>query len=322
MKKGFVIVLSALVLASCGRPQRTVMTKSSDTKQTSTSEKKQSGMDLKAIKDKDYSSIKGTWIDGRGNELVFDDKGLVSEDVELNASSFKQKDQIAEMTVSAKSGVGGYGLLLLPKGQKAGKDDASDKSKDRIWAGQSPAYGDDDNFYYRKKEQPKDREQVEREDSSSTTKTSKAKKWASSQGSDTKSSKKSDKDSFPGYSSDQIEAARVWAYVIQSVPKELNINESAAGSYIYTDGMGVTYPKTVHHLYGSYSAEGNVTYASNGDGTVTIYPVPSHWHQSPDELKSEEFMTQFTQGILDHAETVTLPDGDPDLIRQILAVLK
>ena len=132
MKKSLVIVLSALVLASCGRPQRTVSPKSSDTKQTSTSEKKQSGMDLKAIKAKDYSSIKGTWIDGRGNELVFDDKGLVSEDVELDASNFKQKDQIAEMTVSAKSGVGGYGLLLLPKGQKAGKDDASDKSKLRI----------------------------------------------------------------------------------------------------------------------------------------------------------------------------------------------
>ena len=132
MKKGLVIVLSALVLASCGRPQRTVSPKSSETKQTSTSEKKQSGMDLKAIKAKDYSSIKGTWIDGRGNELVFDDKGLVSEDVELDGSSFKQKDQIAEMTVSAKSGVGGYGLLLLPKGQKAGKDDASDKSKLRI----------------------------------------------------------------------------------------------------------------------------------------------------------------------------------------------
>ena len=59
MKKGLVIVLSALVLASCGRPQRTVTPKSSDSKQTSTSEKKQSGMDLKAIKAKDYSSIKG-----------------------------------------------------------------------------------------------------------------------------------------------------------------------------------------------------------------------------------------------------------------------
>ena len=303
MKKGFVIVLSALVLASCGRPQRTVTPKSSETKQTSTSEKKQSGMDLKAIKDKDYSSIKGTWIDGRGNELVFDDKGLVSEDVELNASSFKQKDQIAEMTVSAK-------------------DDASDKSKDRIWAGQSPAYGDDDNFYYRKKEQPKVREQADTDDSSSTSKTSKAKKWNTRSDGEVKSSKKADQNDYPGYTAAQVEAARVWAYVIQSVPKELNINESAAGTYIYQEGMGVTYPKTVHHLFGSYSAEGNITYASNGDGTVTIYPVPSHWHQSPDELKSEEFMTQFTQGILDHAETVTLPDGDPDLIRQILAVLK
>ena len=322
MKKGFVIVLSALVLASCGRPQRTVMPKNSETKQTSTSEKKQSGIDLKAIKAKDYSSIQGTWIDGRGNKLVFDDKGLVSEDVELDVSSFKQKDQIAEMMVSAKSGVGGYGLLLLPKGQKAGKDDASDKSKDRIWAGQSPAYGDDDNFYYRKKEQPKDREQVDTDDSSSSSKTSKAKKWNTRPDVEVKSSKKADENDYAGYSDAQVEAARVWAYVIQSVPKELNINESAAGTYIYQEGMGVTYPKTVHHLFGSYSAEGNITYASNGDGTVTIYPVPSHWHQSPDELKSEEFMTQFTQGILDHAETVTLPDGDPDLIRQILAVLK
>ena len=322
MKKGFVMILSALVLVSCGRPQRTVMPKSSDTKQTSTSEKKRSGMDLKAIKDKDYSSIKGTWIDGRGNELVFDDKGLVSEDVELNASSFKQKDQIAEMTVSAKSGVGGYGLLLLPKGQKAGKDDASDKSKDRIGAGQSPAYGDDDNFYYRKKEQPKDREQADTDDSSSTTKTSKAKKWNTRPNSEVKSSNMSDQNDYPGYTDAQVEAARVWAYVIQSVPQELNINESAAGSYIYTDGMGVTYPKTVHHLYGSYSAEGNVTYASNGDGTVTIYPVPSHWQLSADKLNSQEYMTQFTQGILDHAETVTLPDGDPDTIRQILAVLQ
>ena len=322
MKKGFVIMLSALVLASCGRPQRTVMPKNSETKQTSTSEKKQSGIDLKAIKAKDYSSIQGTWIDGRGNKLVFDDKGLVSEDVELDVSSFKQKDQIAEMMVSAKSGVGGYGLLLLPKGQKAGKDDASDKSKDRIWAGQSPVYGDDDNFYYRKKEQPKDREQVDTDDSSSSSKTSKAKKWNTRPDVEVKSSKKADENDYAGYSDAQVEAARVWAYVIQSVPKELNINESAAGTYIYQEGMGVTYPKTVHHLFGSYSAEGNITYASNGDGTVTIYPVPSHWHQSPDELKSEEFMTQFTQGILDHAETVTLPDGDPDLIRQILAVLK
>ena len=81
-------------------------------------------------------------------------------------------------------------------------------------------------------------------------------------------------------------------------------------------------PKDVRQLFTPISVEGHVTYASNGDGTVTIYPVPSHWQQSADELNSEEFMTQFTHGILDHAETVTLPDGDPDMIRQILAVLK
>lgn len=116
MKKGIVIMLSALVLASCGRPYRSVTPKTPSTKQSSHADKKHSGMDLKAIKNKDYSSIEGTWIDGHGNELVFDDKGLVSEDVELDASSFKQKDHGAEMTVSAKSGVGGFGILLLPKG--------------------------------------------------------------------------------------------------------------------------------------------------------------------------------------------------------------
>lgn len=110
--------------------------------------------------------------------------------------------------------------------------------------------------------------------------------------------------------------------MIKSVPTELSINEKSAGTKIYFGGLGVDYPKDVRQLFTPISAEGHVTYASNGDGTVTIYPVPSHWQQSADELNCEEFMTQFTQGILDHAETVTLPDGDPDMIRQILAVLK
>ncbi len=47
-------------------------------------------MDLKA-KAKGLSSIKGLRIDGRGNELIFDDAGLVSEDVELDASSLGRR---------------------------------------------------------------------------------------------------------------------------------------------------------------------------------------------------------------------------------------
>ena len=212
--------------------------------------------------------------------------------------------------------------MLLPKGQKAGKDDASDKSKDRIWAGQSPAYGDDDNFYYRKKEQPKDREQVDTDDSSSTSKSVRVRSGILVRIARLNLRRRRIRMIIQGYTDAQVEAARVWAYVIKNVPSELNISNSAAGTKIYNGGLGVDYPKDVRHLFGSYSAEGNITYASNGDGTVTIYPVPSHWQQSADELNSEEFMTQFTQGILDHAETVTLPDGDPDMIRQILAVLK
>ena len=133
---------------------------------------------------------------------------------------------------------------------------------------------------------------------------------------------KADQNDYPGYTAAQVEAARVWAYVIKNIPSELDVDKKPAGTKIYFGGLGVEYPKDVKTLYTPISAEGHVTYASNGDGTVTIYPVPSHWQQSADELNSEEFMTQFTQGILDHAETVTLPDGDPDMIRQILVVLK
>lgn len=42
MKKGLVILLSALVLASCGRPQRMVTPKSSDTKQRPALQKRNS----------------------------------------------------------------------------------------------------------------------------------------------------------------------------------------------------------------------------------------------------------------------------------------
>ncbi len=58
MKKGFLIMLSALVLASCSRPQKTVTPKSSDT-QYPALRKNGLVMDLKAIKAKDYSSIMG-----------------------------------------------------------------------------------------------------------------------------------------------------------------------------------------------------------------------------------------------------------------------
>lgn len=51
------------------------------------------------------------------HELVFDDKVWSARMSKLDASVFKVKDQIAEMTVSAKSGVEAR-ALLLPKVKK------------------------------------------------------------------------------------------------------------------------------------------------------------------------------------------------------------
>ena len=39
-------------------------------------------MDLEAIANGDYSSIAGVWQDDKGNKLVFNDKGLVSQELE------------------------------------------------------------------------------------------------------------------------------------------------------------------------------------------------------------------------------------------------
>ena len=46
-----------------------------------------------------------------------------------------------------------------------------------------------------------------------------------------------DQNDYPGYTDAQVEAARVWAYVIKNVPSELNISNSAAGTKIYNGGL-------------------------------------------------------------------------------------
>lgn len=104
MKKvGAILVsfLSVLLLVACS--QQSVSKKSDSSSQTSASsevkkttasssevkekEKKEEKkevkkMDLEAIANGDYSSIAGVWQDDKGNKLVFNDKGLVSQELE------------------------------------------------------------------------------------------------------------------------------------------------------------------------------------------------------------------------------------------------
>ncbi|MGX7265903.1 hypothetical protein [Enterococcus crotali] len=123
-----------------------------------------------------------------------------------------------------------------------------------------------------------------------------------------------------GYSDDQIEYARVWLTLIGVKPSELNAKTIAAGTPLNPYDKGsATYPTDAIMLYGGYSAEGQITYTSNRNGTINVYPVPSHWQIGAENANNPEFVAKMTQDILDNVRVVTVDVGNPrdvlDLIR-------
>ena len=122
---------------------------------------KETGMDINAIQNGDFSSIAGTWKNGKGYTMTFDKNGLVSDTEKVGIEYGKITDGFFKAGLVPKEvGPGGGMIAFLPKGvaltgsvtsspnEKA--DDQSDKSKDRIWSGQS-IYGttDDSYFFYK-----------------------------------------------------------------------------------------------------------------------------------------------------------------------------
>ncbi|MBO0441967.1 hypothetical protein [Candidatus Enterococcus ikei] len=80
-----------------------------------------------------------------------------------------------------------------------------------------------------------------------------------------------------GYSDDQTEYARVWLTLIGVKPSELNAKTIVAGTPLNPYDKGsATYTTDAIMLYGGYSAEGQIIYTSNRNGTINVYPVPSH----------------------------------------------
>ena len=137
---------------------------SSDETEASSSDSKsnkETGMDINAIQNGDFSSIAGTWKNGKGYTMTFDKNGLVSDTEKVAIEYGKIADGFFKAGLVPKEvGPGGGMIAFLPKGvaltgsvtsspnEKA--DDQSDKSKDRIWSGQS-IYGttDDSYFFYK-----------------------------------------------------------------------------------------------------------------------------------------------------------------------------
>ena len=121
---------------------------------------KETGMDINAIQNGDFSSIAGTWKNGKGYTMTFDKNGLVSDTEKVSVESAEITDGFLKASTGPKGvGPGGAMIAFLPKGvsltgavmsssEKA--DDQSDKTKERLWVGQQ-LYGttDDSHFFYK-----------------------------------------------------------------------------------------------------------------------------------------------------------------------------
>ncbi|MGF2054299.1 hypothetical protein [Vagococcus fluvialis] len=101
------------------------------------------------------------------------------------------------------------------------------------------------------------------------------------------------------YSDEEIEYARVWLTVMGEDYLDkiglndfnLNVTFIPKGTLVseYGNYNKTSWPTDVIRLSGDVSAQGQVIYSSNFDGTVTTYPnAPSHWHYSEEQFKDEE----------------------------------
>lgn len=137
---------------------------SSDETEASSSDSKsnkETGMDINAIQNGDFSSIAGTWKNGKGYTMTFDKNGLVSDTERVDVENSKVTDGYLKSSTGPKSGVGvgGGAIAFLPKGvsltgsvmsSSETADDQSDKTKERLWMGQQLNGTTDDSYFFYK----------------------------------------------------------------------------------------------------------------------------------------------------------------------------
>lgn len=83
----------------------------------------------------------------------------------------------------------------------------------------------------------------------------------------------------------------------------------------YNEENTVKYPKGVQRLAGTPTAAGQVIYKNNGDGTISIYDVPSHFH---DErwLEDDDYSQRKSEDIINNPKVVKLYNASNDEIEQ------
>ena len=125
---------------------------------------------------------------------------------------------------------------------------------------------------------------------------------------------------FPGYTDQEVLAAQVWASAIdEDIP--FSLYTFAAGTPInsYIPG-GSVYPVTIYSIsdtVNSMEELRHASYADNGDGTVTLYQLPTHWHMSTLEESEKVIQEVFANG-----QTLTLKQLTHDELAAVLAQLQ
>ena len=99
-------------------------------------------LDEQAILNGDFSTLVGTWRNGRGQEFTFDKNGLV------NSGNIEKKSMGSHGTIEfrIRDGISGYGMSIDPTGLiMPGLD--TDLTKNRLIAGQAAPTSSEQVFY-------------------------------------------------------------------------------------------------------------------------------------------------------------------------------
>lgn len=119
-----------------------------DSSQAKASTPASTGMDIAAIQNGDFSSIAGTWQNGKGYTYTFDSNGLVSDKTYVNLARATVENGILKAYEDPTSpGPGGAMIYFIPKGVSLPDAvigdqtfvDASDASRDRVYVTQNDA---------------------------------------------------------------------------------------------------------------------------------------------------------------------------------------
>lgn len=116
--------------------------------------------------------------------------------------------------------------------------------------------------------------------------------------------------------------AKVW---LTALPNYRNMDESKMnaelqfhnleGEYLnpYNKAHTVKYPKGMYLLAGTPTAAGHVVYKNNGDGTISVYNVPSHFHDQR-WLEDDAYSQQESENILNNPKVIKLYDASDEQI--------